>query len=117
MKDKLLVNFDCVGDGTEAVFIVMKGAEERNEFKLFSDCFEAKLGYTPRFYPMRGSESNSDYKNFPCGIGCMMCRKAKNGLMYTPRIHTKRDTVSNDDNIEYLADGMIKFAEKLSMEG
>lgn len=116
MKDKLLVNFDCVGNGTEAVFIVMKDAEEKNEYKLFSDCFEVKLGYTPHFYPMKGSESNSDYKNFPCGVGCMVCKKVKNGLMYTPRIHTKYDTVSNDKNIDYLADGMIKFAEKLSME-
>ena len=113
MSDKLLVNFDCVGDGREVVFIAMKNAEGKSEYKLLSGCFAAKDGYTPYFYPIKGSESNSDYKVFPCGVGCMVCRKTKRGLLYTPRIHTKRDTVSNDANIDYLGDGIIDFVNRV----
>ncbi len=112
MSDKLLINFDCVGDGTEVVFIAMKNAEKKSEYKLLADCFEVSSGYTPHFYSIKGSESNSDYKVFPCGIGCMVCRKAKSGLLYTPRIHTRRDIVTNDSNVDYICEGMIRFIER-----
>ena len=114
MSDKLLINFDCVGDGNEVVFIAMKNAEEKSGYKALSACFEESSGYTPHFYSIKGSESNSDYKVFPCGVGCMVCRKSKGGLLYTPRIHTKFDTIANNSNIEYISDGIINLVNKIS---
>lgn len=117
MSDKLLINFDCVGDGNEVVFIAMKNAEENSGYRALSACFEESNGYTPHFYPIKGSESNSDYKVFPCGVGCMVCRKTKKGLLYTSRIHTVRDTVTNNENIGYLSDGIIKFIDEIAKRG
>ena len=113
MKDRLLVNFDCVGNGEHIIFIAMKEAEKCGEYRLLQESFPARDGFSTYFYPIKGSESNSDYKNFPCGIGCMACRKTKSGLFYTPYIHTGRDTVAKNENITFLAEGMNRFFSSL----
>lgn len=116
MKDKLLINFDCVGNGETVVFIAKEEAEKREEYKVLKASFAPNGDYTAEFYPMRGSESNSDYKSFPQGIGCMACKKTKGGLLYTPAIHTPRDTVAKDENIEYIARGTLSFIGSLVEE-
>ena len=110
MKDRFLVNFDCVGNGEHIIFIAMKEAEKRGEFEKLRQSFSAENGMATYFYPIKGSESNSDYKNFPCGVGCMACRKSKRGVFYTPYLHTPKDTVADEKNIRFLVDGMSQFA-------
>jgi len=114
MKDRLLINFDCVGNGEHIVFIAMKDAEKRPEYRTLQECFRADNGFHTYFYPIKGSESNSDYKNFPCGIGCMACRRSRGGVLYTPYIHTPKDTVANNGNIAFITDGMCKLAALLA---
>lgn len=109
MEEKLIVNFDCVGNGENIIFIAMKEAEKHAGYLKLKECFADSDGYKAWFYPMKGSESNSDYKNFPCGVGCMACKRTKGGLFYTPYIHTKKDTVANEENIRYIAKGMRDF--------
>ena len=109
MKSKFLVNFDCVGNGENVIFIAMKDAEERREYAALQEAFVQDGRFMPWFYPIKGSQSNSDYKNFPCGVGCMACRKSKHGVFYTPYIHTPRDTVASNENITYIAACMSRF--------
>ena len=109
MEKKLLINFDCVGNGETVVFIAKEEAERTDEYKALMNSFAQNGEYTTEFYPMRGSESNSDYKNFPMGIGCMACKRTKSGLLYTPFIHTPKDTVAKNENIEYITDGIVWF--------
>lgn len=116
MEDKLLINFDCVGNGETIVFIAKEKAELRDEYRLLMQSFDADGEYSAEFYPMRGSESNSDYKNFPCGIGCMACKRAKNGLLYTPNIHTPKDTEVRDENIQYITTSILKFIREKDNE-
>ena len=71
--------------------------------------FRSEGAYQAHFFPIRGSESNSDYKNFPCGVGCMACKRSKGGIFYTPNIHTKRDTVASQENIDYIVEQMRAF--------
>ena len=113
MKDRLVVNFDCVGDGEYFIFIAMKDAENREEYRKLRENFADDGAYHTCFYPIKGSQSNSDYKNFPCGVGCMACRKSRWGLFYTPNIHTPKDVVANAENIRFLCDGMKRFAKTL----
>lgn len=113
MEKKFLINFDCVGNGEHIIFIAMKEAEKCESYQKLRDSFTAGNGYQTYFFPMKGSESNSDYKNFPCGIGCMASRQTKGGLFYTPYIHTPRDTVAKEENIRFIADGMGRFFSML----
>ena len=116
MQNKLLINFDCVGNGEHMIFIAQKGAEEREELIALRAAFTPEAPYTVQFYPAKGSQCNSDHKNFPCGIGCMACRKTRGGLFYTPYIHTGRDRVASHKNVSYLADRMGVFFASLRAE-
>lgn len=116
MNKKLLINFDCVGNGETIVFIAKEEAEKTDEYKALMNSFAQNGEYTTEFYPMRGSESNSDYKNFPMGIGCMACKKTKRGVLYTPFIHTPKDTVAKNENIEYITDGIVRFLGEIKNE-
>ena len=116
MKDRLLVNFDCVGNGEHILFISMKEAEKRGEYQKLQASFPGGEDFRTYFYPMKGSESNSDYKNFPCGIGCMACRQTKGGLFYTPYLHTPKDVVAKNENIDFIAEGMRGFVSALCSE-
>ena len=116
MEKKLLINFDCVGNGETVVFIAKDEAEKREEYGALKTAFAQKGAYTTEFYPMRGSESNSDYKNFPMGIGCMACKRTKRGMLYTPFIHTPKDTVAKNENIEYITDGIVRFLGEIKNE-
>lgn len=109
IENKLLVNFDCVGNGKDIVFIAKPNAEKSEIYTHLLTNFVEKDGFLLHFYPMKGSESNSDYKNFPMGVGCMACKKTKKGLLYTPYIHTKKDVVCDEKNVEFIANGIIRF--------
>ena len=50
----------------------------------------------------------SDQSRFPCGVGVPALKK-KGKLLYMSRIHTNRDTVYQEENIEYLKNGAIKL--------
>ena len=113
MKDRLLINFDCVGNGEHILFVAMEEAGKREEYQTLQQIFADGEGFSTYFYPIKGSESNSDYKNFPCGIGCMACRRSKRGVFYTPYLHTPKDIVAKNENIQFIADGMIRFISDL----
>ncbi len=111
MKNKLLINFDCVGNGEHILFIAKKGAENLPVYQALQEVFRSEMGetYKIEFYPMKGSESNSDYKNFPCGVGCMACKKTKGGLLYADKIHTPKDVEVCDENITFISDKIVKY--------
>ena len=113
MRDKLVINFDCVGNGDNILFIAMKGAEQREEYKSFKESVTGNESYSVSYYGIRGSQGNSDHKSFPAGVCCMACSKTKNGILYTARIHTNKDTKVKNENIDFLSDSVLSYVEKL----
>ncbi len=104
MKNKLLLNFDCVSDGETILFALRKNAKKyRNAIEA---AFEVKDGFSVDvadkgvFYP-------SDQMQFPCGVGVASLRSTKGGLLYMNRIHTRRDVIYREENIEFLKNGAI----------
>lgn len=118
MGKKFLLNFDCVANGETFLFASMDQAEQCPEYALLQQCFTteaaAGAGYDICYYPMKTTQSNSDHKNFPCGIGCMAYKKASGGLLYTPNIHTPKDVVVDNKNIEFLTEHLNKFFERIA---
>ncbi len=107
MKDKLLLNFDCVSDGENMLFALRKNAKKyRNAIET---AFEATDGFCVDiadkgvFYP-------SDQMQFPCGVGVASLRSTKGGLLYMNRIHTRRDVIYREENIQFLKDGAIALS-------
>lgn len=113
-KDKLVINLDCVGYGENVIFVVKDSAKELSEYKTLEKMIISNGKYNVHFYPKKGSVGNSDYKSFTCGIGVMTCKKSPVLGFYTPRIHTKFDTIANNENIEFISNGLTKFINDLN---
>ena len=106
MKEKLLINFDCVSDGDYLMMIPSKKASEHAENlkTAFADIGDK----TVLIENAKGIYYPSDQKNFKNNIGVASFKKSKFGL-YMDRIHTPKDTVFDERNISVLVSGFIKF--------
>lgn len=110
MEDKLLINFDCVSDGDYLMLILNKRAlpEYLEDMKAAFEHVNDKTVLTESgakvYYP-------SDQKNFRKNIAAASFKKGPFGL-YMDRIHTPRDTVMDERNIEVLRDGITDFLRK-----
>lgn len=111
MKDRLLVNFDCVSDGGHILFALRRSARKFAPAleKAFVSDGSLTVEVTSKgvFYP-------SDQMNFPRGVGVAALKRAKLfGVLYMDRIHTPRDTVYREENIAFLAAGAVRLPELL----
>ena len=113
LENKLVINLDCVGYGNNLIFISKKDAETHEYYQLLKDSVLETNEYSVNFFNTKGSMSNSDYKSFKCGIGLMTCGKKKLVGFVTPRIHTKRDTIADSKNIEFITTNLTVFINKI----
>ena len=106
MRDRLLLNFDCISDGENMLFALRRGAVKYREAigQAFAerDGFSVTVADRGVFYP-------SDQMNFPCGVGVAALRSTKGGLLYMNRIHTCRDVIYREENIEFFLRGAIEL--------
>ena len=110
MKDKLLLNFDCVSDGENILFALRKKAKNyRTAIETAftaKDEFKVDVAHKGVFYP-------SDQMQFPCGVGVASLRSTKGGLLYMNRIHTRRDVIYREENIAFLKNGAIELPKHI----
>ena len=106
-KKMLVVNFDCVSDGKNILIAPRRHASgvsaKLSEAFKSNESFTVDIATKGVFYP-------SDQYSFPRGVGVAALKKTKGGLLYMNRIHTPRDTVYDEENIEFLKNGAIEFA-------
>lgn len=99
---QLVMNLDCVGDGDHLLMIpTSKLKKDKDRMaKLSAICSD--LGDKDLSLRDKGfSVYPSDQKNFPLGVGICALRKGLLGL-YMSRIHTRRDTVLEETNVNIL---------------
>lgn len=108
MKDKLLINFDCVSDGDHLLFVQSGRAKKRcgaaleEAFPSSAEKVSHIVGPLGAFYP-------SDQANFPLGVGVAAMNKAPVLGLYMSRIHTAKDTVCDERNFAFLVQGTRRF--------
>lgn len=115
IKDKILINFDCVGDGEHIVTMADRKCRKDAKYQLFVDALtqeEANADVRYLCRKMKFMMFPSDQMNFKKGIGVCSLKKSPIGL-YVARIHTYFDTKCREENVEYLTKAMNLFVEKL----
>lgn len=115
-KNAVVINFDCVGDGDSIQFFPQKRLKKDAALSALESAFRPSGGKDVQimrgfgFYP-------SDNANFKKGAGvCALKHKPVIGY-YMDRIHTAKDTICDERNIELLRDGCLRLAEELSGRG
>ena len=107
LKDKLIINFDCVSDGNYIMFVYNKYAKKYKntlETSFISDNQKEAIITSSKttFYP-------SDQMNFKTTIAVAAFNKNKFLGYYVDKIHTNKDTVFDENNINFIVDGLKTF--------
>ena len=115
IKDTMLINFDCVGDGENIVTMADRRSRKDEKYQLFVDVLkkeEAKADVNYLCRKMKFMQFPSDQANFKKGIGVCALKKSPIGY-YVARIHTYFDTRCRKENIDFLTKAMKEFVESL----
>ncbi len=105
----LLVNFDCVSDGDWLLILASKPARKKVSYEQFCENIRKTCASTEKL-PLFATSSNaiypSDQMNFKKTIAVAALKRTKTPLVgyYMDRIHTPKDTVFDERNIEVLTD-------------
>ena len=110
-KGTLNLNFDCVSDGDYIQFYPDARMKKKHPEMLerIETAFQGRgekqteVVRGSGFYP-------SDNKAFKNGVGVCALKKKKIIGYYMDRIHTNKDTVLEEENIELLRDGALRLA-------
>lgn len=113
LKDKLLLNFDCVSDGDHILLFPAKAlrkdpAELDRLARAFPSTEEKSIEVVRRGFAVYPS----DQRHFPKGVGAAALHRAPVVGYYLSRIHTGRDTVMDQRNIELLRRGALDLLRR-----
>ena len=111
LADKLVINFDCVSDG-DHILVAMNNESKKRIDPIVRDAFVPENGKavyvsSNAFYP-------SDQIMFPVSIAVAALKRKKGIGLYLDRIHTKRDTVFDESNIEYICEKIASLLDEIS---
>lgn len=110
---KLFVNMDCVGSGDHMLVLPRRGALINPAYEKMAPAFSDRGAKHAVFCSPFGTICNSDHKSFECGVAVCACSKAPVVGYYASRIHTRRDTVAEPENIAFLTENLTAFVEAL----
>ena len=108
-NSQMLLNLDCVGDGDHLMMFPTKQLKKnrRKLTSLYKAC--GYFGTKSLLIHEKGfSIYPSDQMNFPYGVGICALRKRKKTL-YMSRIHTKKDTILDETNVNILRAALTTF--------
>jgi len=103
----LVVNFDCVSDGDWLLILASKPTRLKVNYEQFCEFVRKTCASTEKI-PLFATSSNaiypSDQMNFKKTIAVAALKKTKTPLIgyYMDRIHTPKDTVCDERNIELI---------------
>lgn len=116
INEKPMINFDCVSDGSTLYFVTKKQFRE----SFFSDLLELSVGTmlkdSSKDYQFGSAFKNvytSDQIFYKNSVGVCAAKKAPLFGYYIDKVHTKRDTTFDPENIRLLSQIMIDFLHKI----
>ncbi len=112
IKEQLMINFDCVSDGDTFLLGITKKANQKYHVAL-SRAYTSEAGKQVLLENLKKVYYPSDQAGFPMAVAVAALKYKKPFGYYMDRIHTKRDTVFQEENIRYLADHTVQLIENL----
>ncbi len=113
IKSKLLINYDCVSDGDNILLVLNKATRKYYEQPV-KDTFKSNGDKTVYIHKSSTTFYPSDQVGFPISIAVSALKKNRILGLYMNRIHTSRDTVFDERNIEFITDKTKQLIEKIS---
>ena len=102
-ENQIVLNLDCVGDGDEILLMPTKTCRKDGEKLAWMYKIIGRYGEKTVDVREKGFTSYaSDQKHFPYGVAIAALRRKKGIGLYLSRIHTSRDTVLDETNVNIL---------------
>lgn len=112
-KNALLINFDCVSDG-DHMLLVLTRPVRKEHLPLVEKCFADAEGKTAHIEKSSRTYYPSDQQGFRRSIAAAALKKRRLIGLYMNRIHTDKDTVFDESNIDYFVRGTRRLMEELT---
>ncbi len=112
-KEKLIINMDCVGDGENVLFFANKKTRSLEAFPKLEAAMQSAQGRNFMMNKMENCIYPSDQSQFKHGIAVCACNKTPIIGYYCDKIHTRKDTVCEQVNLDFLAQGLSEFVSQL----
>lgn len=110
-KNKCLVNFDCVGEGEHIFFVCTKKTDKKYTEAIHS-AFPTNDKYSKHVIKGGFFAFPSDQIHFKNGIGISTVKKCKIGGYYVGRLHTRKDTILEEENVAFLKKWACELANQ-----
>ena len=110
MKNKLLINFDCVSDGDHLLLAATKTAKEAYSEK-FEQAFVSNDTKSIMLDSLEKVYYPSDHSGFHVALAAAALKHHRFLGYYMDKIHTSRDTEFDEANIDLLCGCVQKFLE------
>ena len=105
---QIILNLDCVGDGDEIMLFPTKKMRIRKRDLSQLERICGRFGKKSIKLHRKGvAICPSDHKNFPYAVGVMAFNRKKHIGLYCDRIHTKRDTVLDQTNVNIIRAALV----------
>lgn len=108
LNNKLILNFDCVSDGDHILLVLNKAARKKYGGRLEA-AFQSTVEKTVHLEKSSSAMYPSDQAGFPMSAAVAALKKLPLLGLYLDRIHTGRDRVFDERNIEYLCAHTLRF--------
>ncbi len=111
-QNQIVMNLDCVGDGDHLV--LFPGGKVKKNIRMMENlaALEGVFGSKDLKLHKKGfAMYPSDQANFPYGVGVAAFHMSSWGGLYLARIHTKKDTICEMENVAILRDALVKIIE------
>ena len=112
IRDKLLINFDCVSDGDHFLLGITKKANQKYRVSI-ARAFTSTEKKNVMLENLKKVYYPSDQAGFPVAIAVASLKYKKPVGYYMDRIQTKRDTVFEEENIVYLTQRTVQLIENI----
>lgn len=105
---QIILNLDCVGDGDHIIFFPTKKAKKNEKLMQEIHRLGGWFGKKNLLLKKDGFYTYpSDQRNFPVGIGIAAFHQKKGIGYYVDKIHTKKDTILEETNVNLLRAALI----------
>lgn len=116
ISEKTLINFDCVSDGDNILFIAKKKFRKSGYNNILNEAVYKTFNGKDK-KGLVGSASKyvyaSDQIIFENSVGVAALKESPTFGYYLDRIHTRRDTRFDTNNIELIKDVVVKFVHDI----
>ena len=118
MKDKILINLDCVSDGDHLMLVINRPASKTPHFReniqsSFEKALENTSDKTFHIDPAWRSFYPSDQMGFKKSLAIAALKKAPILGLYLDRIHTKHDVIFDAENIHIISQAINNYVRTL----